>query len=217
MKSKQDKESRLDRIERGLELLLQGTSELKESQKRYSEDRRDAQKKIDQVNLELKESQKRYGEERREAQKKIDQVNLELKESQDRTDAQIQETGKLLQKTIKKLDEIGRQLGDLGLVQGEVAEDLFYRNVRYLFKEERDMIFVDVKRNLKKKGAGEYDIVAVNGDAVLVIEVKNKLQNRMVDNFVEKKLPKFKKMFPEYRGRRLFGGIGGFCAVRNPP
>lgn len=76
MKSKQDKESRLDRIERGLELLLQGTSELKESQKRYSEDRRDAQKKIDQV-------------------------NLELKESQDRTDAQIQETGKLLQKTIK--------------------------------------------------------------------------------------------------------------------
>jgi hypothetical protein len=183
MKSKQDKESRLDRIERGLELLLQGTSE-------------------------LKESQKRYGEERREAQKKIDQVNLELKESQDRTDAQIQETGKLLQKTIKKLDEIGRQLGDLGLVQGEVAEDLFYRNVRYLFKEERDMIFADVKRNLKKKGAGEYDIVAVNGDAVLVIEVKNKLQNWMVDNFVEKKLPKFKKMFPEYRGRRLFGGIG---------
>lgn len=39
MKSKQDKESRLDRIERGLELLLQGTSELKESQKRYGEER----------------------------------------------------------------------------------------------------------------------------------------------------------------------------------
>jgi len=151
MKNKQDKESRLDRIERGLELLLQGTSELKETQKK---------------------------------------------------------TDELLQKTITKLDDIGRQLGDLGLVQGEVAEDLFYRNVRYLFKEERDMIFADVKRNLKKKGGGEYDIVAVNGDAVLVIEVKNKLQNRMVDNFVEKKLPKFKKIFSEYRGRRLFGGMG---------
>ena len=131
-----------------------------------------------------------------------------LTESQMRTDEQLNRTDEQLSRTIKKLDDIGRQLGDLGLVQGEVAEDLFYRNVRYLFKEERDLIFSDVKRNLKKKGSGEYDIVAVNGDAVLVIEVKNKLQNRMVDNFVEKKLPKFKKTFPEYRGRRLFGGIG---------
>lgn len=155
---KVDKESRLDRIERGLELLLQGTSE--------------------------------------------------LKESQEKTDAQLQRTDELLERTIRKLDEIGRQLGDLGLVQGEVAEDLFYRNVRGLFKKEQDIIFADVKRNLKKKGVGEYDIVAVNGDAVLVIEVKNKLQKRMVDNFVEKKLPKFKKMFPEYRERRVFGGIG---------
>ncbi|MBW1796597.1 MAG: hypothetical protein JRJ38_19650 [Deltaproteobacteria bacterium] len=183
MKAKQDKETRLDRIERGLEILLQGTSE-------------------------LKESQKRYGEERRDAQKKIDAEILELKESQNRTDAQIAKTGELLQKTITKLDEIGRQLGDLGLVQGEVAEDLFYRNVRYLFKKERDMIFADVKRNLKKKGSGEYDIVAVNGDSVLVIEVKNKLQKRMVDRFTEKKLPKFMEIFPEYRERRLFGGMG---------
>ena len=179
MKAKQDKETRLDRIERGLELLLQGTSELRASQKKT-----DAQIQ------------------------KTDAQILELKESQDRTDAQIEETGEILQKTITKLDEIGRQLGDLGLVQGEVAEDLFYRNVRYLFKEKRDMIFSNVKRNLKKKGAGEYDIVAVNGDAVLVIEVKNKLQKRMVDKFVENKLPKFKEIFPEYRERRIFGGMG---------
>jgi len=150
MKKQQDEESRLDRIERGLELLLQGA--------------------------------------------------LELKESQKRTDRQ-------LSKTIKKLDDIGSQLGDLGIVQGEVAEDLFYRNVRYLFKE-RDITFADVKRNLKKKGVGEYDIVAVNGDSVLVIEVKNKLQKRMIDSFIDKKLPKFKKAFPQYRAYKLLGGIG---------
>ncbi len=169
----------MDRIERGLEELLRGTLELNTSQK-----------KTDTQILELKESQKKTDEQLQ------------------KTDEQLQKTDELLEKTITKLDEVGRQLGDLGLVQGEVAEDLFYRNVRYLFKEERDMIFADVKRNLKKKGEGEYDIVAANGDAVLVIEVKNKLQNRMVDNFVEKKLPKFKKIFPEYRGQRLFGGIG---------
>ncbi len=102
MKKPQEKESRLDRIESGLELLLQGTSELKESQK-----------KTDEQILELKESQKKT-----DAQ--IQKTDAQIQ----KTGAQIQETGELLQKTIKKLDEIGRQLGDLGLVQGEVAEDL---------------------------------------------------------------------------------------------
>ena len=131
-----------------------------------------------------------------------------LQESQAKTDKQLSRTDEQLSKTIKKLDDIGRQLGDLGLVQGEVAEDLFYRNLRYLFKQKQDIIFADVKRNLKKRGSGEYDIVATNGDAVVVIEVKNKLQKRMVDTFVGKKLPKFKEVFPEYRDRKLFGGMG---------
>ena len=172
-------ESRLDRIEKGIEKLFDGIAALQESQAKTDE-------QLSRTNEQLSRTDEQLS----------------------RTDEQLNRTDEQLSKTIKKLDDIGRQLGDLGLVQGEVAEDLFFRNVRYLFKEERDLIFSDVKRNLKKKGSGEYDIVAVNGDAVLVIEVKNKLQNRMVDNFVEKKLPKFKKTFPEYRGRRLFGGMG---------
>jgi len=214
MKKQTEKEDRLDRIERGLEAFFQGMAELRESQKRTDEqlNRTDAQI------LELRESQKRTDEQLNRTDAQI----LELKESQkmtdeqlNRTDAQILElkesqkmTDEQLRKTIKKLDEIGRQLGDLGLVQGETAEDLFYRNLRSLFKKERDLIFTDVKRNLKRKGVGEYDIVAVNGEAVLVVEVKNKLQKRMVDRFATNKLPKFKEIFPEYRGRRIFGGIG---------
>ena len=87
----------------------------------------------------------------RESQKKTD-------EQLRKTDEQLRRTDEQLRKTDSKLERIGNQLGDLGLVQGEVAEDLFYRNVRGLFKEERDMIFADVKRNLKKKGAGEGSI-----------------------------------------------------------
>ena len=150
MKKIEPKETRLDRIEKGLETLLRGTLELKESQKRTEE---------------------------------------------------------YLNRTIERLDRIGMQLGDLGLVQGEVAEDLFYRNIRYLFKEN-SITFSSVRRNLKKKGVAEYDIVAVNSDAVLVIEVKNKLQKRMIDNFITKKLPRFKKAFPQYRDYRLLAGIG---------
>ncbi len=68
-------------------------------------------------------------------------------------------------------------------------------------------MFNQVRRNLKKKGTAEYDIVAINDKNVLVIEVKNKLSARMVDTFAEKKLPGFKNAFPEYRDYRLVGGI----------
>jgi len=43
---------------------------------------------------------------------------------------------------------------------------------------------------------------------MLVIEVKNKLDRRMVDSFLQKKLPRFKRLLPEYRERKVYGGIG---------
>jgi len=174
----QKTESRMDRIEGGIEELLRGIKALKESQQ-----------KTDEQILALKESQQ-----------KTDEQILALKESQQKTDEQ-------LDRTIKKLDDIGRQLGELGLVQGEVAEDLFYRNVKSIFTK-RKMTFRNVRRNLKKKGMAEYDIVAVDGEQVLVIEVKNRLDKRMVDRFVEQKLPKFMEAFPEYRSYRVIGGMG---------
>lgn len=45
------------------------------------------------------------------------------------TDMLLNRTDELLRKTIIKVDKIGDNLDDLGIVQGEVAEDLFYRNV----------------------------------------------------------------------------------------
>jgi len=46
----------------------------------------------------------------------------ELKESQKKTDEQ-------LRKTSKKVENTSDTLGKLGVIDGKVAEDLFYRNV----------------------------------------------------------------------------------------
>jgi Holliday junction resolvase-like predicted endonuclease len=131
----------------------------------------------------------------------------QLRQSQAKTDEQLSRTDAQLSRTIKKLDEIGRQLGDLGLVQGEVAEDLFFRNLKGVFRKT-NIDLKKVKRNLKRKGEGEFDLVAENGDKVLVVEVKNKLEKRMVDRFLEKKLPRFKELFPEYEKYQVIGGMG---------
>ncbi|MGD9973550.1 MAG: hypothetical protein AB7S77_10845, partial [Desulfatirhabdiaceae bacterium] len=75
-------ETRLDRIEKGIEALFLGISELKESQK-----------KTDAQILELKEAQKKTDE----------QLN--------RTDEQLNRTDAQLRKTIEKLEKIGDNLG----------------------------------------------------------------------------------------------------------
>ncbi|MFH0995414.1 MAG: hypothetical protein V1844_07965 [Pseudomonadota bacterium] len=199
-------ETRIDRIERYIEEFAKGMLELKESQKK-----RDTQQdRTDEQILELKESQKQTDAqimELKEAQKKTD-AQLNRTDAQlNRTDAQLNRTDAQLKKTIKKLDDIGVNLGNMGIVQGEVAEELFYRNVKGLFSP-LDLRFDRIRRNVKVKGRGEYDIVADDKGRVLVIEVKNKLDRRMVDEFMQIKLPRFKALLPEYRDSKILAGIG---------
>ena len=143
----------------------------------------------------------------KESQKHTDIQIMELREAQKKTDEQLKKTDEQLKKTIKKLDDVGVNLGKLGIVQGEVAEELFYRNVKGLFNP-LDWRFGRIRRNVKVKGYGEYDIVADEKGRVLVIEVKNKLDRRMVDEFMQKKLPRFKILLPEYQDSRILAGIG---------
>ena len=178
--------TRIDRIERYIEEFVKGMLELRESQKKTD----DQQNRTDAQILELKASQKKTDE----------QLN--------RTDEQLNRTDEQLKKTIKKLDDIGVNLGKMGIVQGEVAEELFYRNVKGLFSP-LDLRFDRIRRNVKVKGSrGEYDIVADDKGRVLVIEVKNKLSRRLVDEFMQKKLPRFRSLLPEYRDSKILAGIG---------
>ena len=187
----------MDRVERCLEEFTgefsKGMLDMKEFTKEFREGM-----------LALKESQNITNAQ----QNRTDAQILELKEAQKKTDENLNRTDAQLKKTIKKLDNIGEKLGDLGFVQGEVAEELFYRNVKGLFKP-LNLRFDRIRRNVKIKGAkGEYDIVADDTGLVLVIEVKNKLSRRLVDEFMDEKLPRFKTLLPEYRDSKVLAGIG---------
>jgi len=191
------KENIMDRIGREMAEFLQGMREertaIAELRKAIDEDRKKNEASFVQeriVNAELRESQK-----------KTDEQIRELRESQKKTDEQIR-------KTSKKVDDTSDTLGKLGVIDGKVAEDLFYRNVQHVF-EGKIPAFSDVRRNVKKKGIpGEYDIVAVGERMVLVVEVKKKMEQDMVDRFVDDQLPKFRLIFPEYRDFPVIGGVG---------
>ncbi len=93
--------------------------------------------RMDRVERYLEAFTKEFGKgmtDLKESQNRTDAQILELKESQKKTDEQ-------LRKTIKKLDKVGEDLGKLGIVQGEVAEDLFYR----IFGQSLLMAFPEIR------------------------------------------------------------------------
>jgi len=171
---------RLDRIEKNMEELFRGIRELREFQKETSQQIREL----------------------REFQMQTEKEIRELRESQ-------KETENFLKEVMRGIRELRIQLGDIGLVQGEIGEELFYRNLKSMFKK-RGMVFNSVRRNLRKsRDDREYDIVATNGTQVLVVEVKNKLRRRHIDQFLEERLPEFKEKFPQYKDKELLGAVGG--------
>jgi len=206
MKEKQI--SRMDRIEKNLEWLTQNNIELREYQKETFKQIRKSQKETDKY---IKETDKQIRESKIETDKQIRESKIEtdkqIKESYKRLEQLVERTQKQVDKMARKVDAVGKQLGDMGIVQGEIGEDLFYRNVKYLFRK-RGIEFETVTRNLMKREIAEYDIVAESRGEVLVIEVKNKLSKRMINKFIDKKLPGFKTVFPEYKDYRVSGGIG---------
>ena len=54
--------------------------------------------------------------------------------------------------------------------------------------------------------AYEFDILAVNGDAVVVVEVKSRLQSDDVREFVNE-LKHFKSWLREYQGMKIYGAV----------
>ena len=95
----------------------------------------------------------------------------------------------------------------MGYVQGEIAEDLFYRNLPGLLEGygiNEDGVYC----NAYRRGIRQYDLVAVNSSAVFVFEVKNKLRLDDINRFHDVQLPDFKKTFPEYEHHKVYGGIG---------
>ena len=54
---------------------------------------------------------------------------------------------------------------------------------------------------------GEIDLIALNGKELVAIEIKTHLTVKDVDKFI-KILKSFKKHFPEYVQKTIYGGVG---------
>ncbi len=119
----------------------------------------------------------------------------EVAASQDRTDVQLAKTSS--------------EVGSLGRGRGEIAEEFFYRS---LSKTPRvgNIDFDHVYRNWAH-GIGdvsdEYDVILVNGEQLLIVEVKARANTGDFWKLVKTKIPHFRLLFPTYKDYQLLGAI----------
>ena len=123
----------------------------------------------------------------------------------------FQETDRKFQDTDRKLNQLEKlftsQWGKLmeSLVEGDLVNLLVRRGIP----------IADITTRLKGKQPGgghyEFDIIAHNGEAVVVVEVKTTLRPDDVKNFLDK-LDHLKEWIPRYAHNRIYGAMAWLTA-----
>ena len=134
----------------------------------------------------------------------------ELAISQKETDRQLKETDRQLKETDRRLKEtdsrFNSQWGKLveSLVGGNIAQKFADRGLQVQGTTQR------AKKTFEDKQY-EFDIIVHNGDEIIVVEVKTTLDVGKVKHFLEK-LKCFKKLFPEYANKKVYGAVAFIVA-----
>jgi len=146
----------------------------------------------------------------RETQKNIKELRISQKET-DRGMKELQATQKEASQEIKKAQNLfTTQWGRLmeSLVEGDLVRLLKEKGIeieRTSTNEKGLMSYIDEK-GVKQKKQYEIDIVAKNGEEIVVVEVKTTLTVRDVHKFLDI-LNKFSQLLTEYRDKRVYGAV----------
>ncbi len=127
----------------------------------------------------------------------------ELRRSQEKTDAQMA-------KTDARLEKVAKILGNIGISNGDFAEELFFNSL-YANPFLGGLRYESVERNVsnrrRHRDQGEYDIVMCNGDTVALIEVKYKAHSNDIAKLLKNEPQSFRKTFTEYRDYKFYLGL----------
>ena len=117
--------------------------------------------------------------------------------------------------TDKQIKAMQEELGGIGKSNGEFAEEFFYNSlkktmrfagVRYKYISDKFAREKPMPDNTEIKA--QFDIVLHNGKYIALIEAKYKANLKDVREMIEKKVPNFRLLYPEYAKHKLYLGIG---------
>ncbi|MBU0763916.1 MAG: hypothetical protein KJ607_03675 [Bacteroidetes bacterium] len=156
---------------------------------------------FEKVWLMFQETDKKF----RETDKKFQETDKSFKETERILNIKFKETD-------KKLDRVGKMLGNIGNNNADVAESFFYNGLaRRLRLGNYKFDYIDRNAHRRRNRVeSEYDIILYNKEKVVVLEIKYKLHPDDVAYFIDEKLSKFRRLYPEYNHCKLYGGVAAF-------
>ena len=197
---------RMDRMEKMLEDLIKSQKETSRQMEKTDKQIKETDKQMEKTRKEEEKTRKEEEKVRKE-EEKVRKEEEKVRKEEERIRKEEYE------KDIKKLRE---DLWWIWRSQEEVWIDLFRRNMKSMMRNrwiEVDDIATKFKNRIKLDDGStlewEYDLMWINGKDIVVVEVKNKMRNDYIKKFVEKQLPKFKILFPQYKNYTLYGWIWG--------
>lgn len=158
--------------------------------------------------VEVKEKVSRLEEALEEFIKTVGIEFSKLYNSQMRTEAELR-TFKEEIKAFK--DDINKKWGDLARKLGTIAEDIVAPGIPYAIKRSfgLEVTEVSVRRKRIEGKEREYDVIAVAGNCVFLIDVKSTYRKTYLDEFDELRKDFF-RYFPEYSGLKEVPVIASF-------
>ncbi|RJP19260.1 MAG: DUF3782 domain-containing protein [Candidatus Omnitrophota bacterium] len=125
--------------------------------------------------------------------------------------AQLKETDKQMKETSKQMKETDKRFHKLTDKWGEFVEGMVSPAAIKIFSERGitiDSVTQHYKVSRNGKEGLEIDIMGMNGEYVVLIEVKSTLGIQDVKDHL-KRMAKFKSFFPEYSNRKVVGAVAG--------
>jgi len=147
-----------------------------------------------------------------ETDKKFKETDKLLTEKFQETDRKFQETDKKFQETREQMKETDKKIKELSNLftsqWGRLIESLVEGDLVRLLNERGIPVDKTSERYKGHQGGEnfEFDIIAHNGNEIVIVEVKTTLKPADVKEFTEK-MQKAKIYLPEYANSRLIGAM----------
>ena len=149
----------------------------------------------------------------KKVQRQIDEMIKEGKERRKEYEERQKDWQKEYEQRHKEYD---RKFGDLSNRWGRFVESLVEGDlVAMLQKKNIEVETISERVRGKRNGEHfEFDIVAVNGEEVVVVEVKSTLRAEDIRHFLDR-LENFTRWSPLYKGKKVYGAVAYLQVVQS--
>jgi len=213
-------ENRISKLEKLAEILIEKSIQLHQEMQEFKKEMQEFKEEMRAWRERSEKEMKAFKEEmrawREQSEKEMQAFKEEMRAWRERSEKERQafkeEMRAWREKTDKEMAQFRKQWGELANRLGTLAEDIVAPGLPHAIKKyfglpvEKLFARVDVRKNGKGR---EYDVIAVSGDKIFVVDVKSQYRTEYFKRF-KKMLEEFFDWFPEFKGKKIIPVIASF-------